>query len=95
MRKYLSFFALVLVITFGFSQDKQQVQVKRATVAFLNVENLWDTIPSADYIDGTLPKNNPKFHRSVPIDSLKFLEVTEDYKGIWSDDLLIGKKVIR
>ena len=95
MRKFLSFFALVLVITFGFSQDKQQVQVKRATVAFLNVENLWDTIPSADYIDGTLPKNNPKFHRSVPIDSLKFLEVTEDYKGIWSDDLLIGKKVIR
>ena len=95
MRKFLSFFALVLVITFGFAQDKQQVQVKRATVAFLNVENLWDTIPSADYIDGTLPKNNPKFHRSVPIDSLKFLEVTEDYKGIWSDDLLIGKKVIR
>lgn len=42
-----------------------------------------------------LYQNNPKFHRSVPIDSLKFLEVTEDYKGIWSDDLLIGKKVIR
>ena len=95
MRKFLSFFALVLVITFGFSQDKQQVQVKRATVAFLNVENLWDTIPSADYIDGTLPINNPAFHRSVPIHSLKFLPVTEEYKGQWSDELLIGKKVIR
>lgn len=95
MRKYLSFFALFLTIALGFGQEKQQVQVKRATVGFLNVENLWDTIPSADYIDGTLPKNNPKFHRSVPIDSLKFLEVTEDYKGQWSDDLLIGKKVIR
>jgi hypothetical protein len=94
MRKYLSFFALLAII-FGFAQEKQQVQVKRATVGFLNVENLWDTIPSADYIDGTLPRNNPKFHRSVPIDSLKFLEVTEDYKGDWSDDLLIGKKVIR
>ncbi len=95
MRKILSFFALVFLLSTGYTQDKKQIQVKRATVAFLNVENLWDTIPSADYIDGTLPKNNPKFHRSVPIDSLKFLEVTEDYRGEWSDDLLIGKKVIR
>jgi hypothetical protein len=54
-------FALILAIvyfTFSFSQQKQ---VKRAAVAFLNVENLWDTIASADYIDGTLPFSNPKF----------------------------------
>ena len=63
MRKHLSFFALLAII-FGLAQEKQQVQVKRATVGFLNVENLWDTIPSADYIDGTLPRNNPKFQRS-------------------------------
>lgn len=75
--------------------DAQQRQVKRAAVAFLNVENLWDTIASADYIDGTLPFSDPKFHRSVPIDSLKFLETTEDYKGEWNDEFLIGKKVIR
>lgn len=93
MKKYLSLF-LLAIVTFCFAQNKP-VQVKRATVAFLNVENLWDTIPSADYIDGTLPINNPAFHRSVPIDSLKFLPVTEEYKGQWSDDLLIGKKVIR
>ena len=61
----------------------------------LNVENLWDTVPSADYIDGTLPISDPNFHRSVPLDSLKYLETTEDYKGEWSDELLIGKKVIR
>lgn len=73
----------------------QQKQVQRATVAFLNVENLWDIYPSADYIDGTQPVNSPKFHRSVPVDSLKYLEVTEDYKGVWSDENLIGKKVIR
>ncbi len=73
MRKHLSFFALLAII-FGFAQEKQQVQVKRATVGFLNVENLLGSIPSADYMDGTLPRNNPKFHRSVPIDSLKFLE---------------------
>lgn len=73
----------------------QQRQVQRATVAFLNVENIWDTIPSADYIDGTLPKTDWRFHRSVPVDSLKFLPVTEEYKGVWSDENLIGKKVVR
>ena len=93
MRKYFSLIAIAIFFI-GFAQ-KPQVQVKRATIAFLNVENLWDTIPSADYIDGTLPINNPAFHRSVPIDSLKFLPVTEEYKGQWSDELLIGKKVIR
>jgi hypothetical protein len=93
MRKYFSLIAIAIFFI-GFAQ-KPQVQVKRATIAFLNVENLWDTIPSADYIDGTLPINNLAFHRSVPIDSLKFLPVTEEYKGQWSDELLIGKKVIR
>ena len=91
MKKYFILFA---VLSFGlfFSQQKQ---VQRATVAFLNVENLWDTIPSADYIDGTKDFKNPAFHRSVPIDSLKYLETTEEYKGEWSDELLVGKKVIR
>ena len=86
-------FIFATLLSFGFIFCQKQVQ--RATVAFLNVENVWDTIPSADYIDGTLPLNNPRFHRSVPIDSLKYLPVTEDYKGVWSDSLLIGKKVIR
>ena len=31
----------------------------------------------------------------MPLDSLKYLEVTEEYKGEWTDDLLIGKKVVR
>ncbi len=91
MRKYLFFTAL---FCFALS-NAQQKQVKRAAIGFLNVENLWDTIPSADYIDATLPRSNPAFHRSVPIDSLKFLTTTEDYKGEWSDELLTGKKVIR
>lgn len=93
MKKYITFaFSIAIAIVFA---QKSPLQVKRATIAFLNVENLWDTIPSADYIDGTLPKNNPRFHRSLPIDSLQFLQVTEDYKGQWSDNLLIDKKVIR
>lgn len=91
MKQYILVFTLMF---FGLSQAQQR-QVQRATVAFLNVENLWDTVPSADYIDGTQPVNSPKFHRSIPVDSIKHLEVTQDYKGPWSDSLLIGKKVIR
>lgn len=91
MKKLLILFAVIsTTLVFG-----QQRKVQRAAVAFMNVENLWDTIPSADYIDGTKDVHNPAFHRSVPLDSLKYLEVTEDYKGEWSDNLLIGKKVVR
>lgn len=60
----------------------------------MNVENLWDTIRSADYIDGTKDIRNPAFHRSIPFDSIKFLEA-EKYDGPWSDGALIGKKVVR
>lgn len=88
---------LAFVFAFlGLAQVFAQSTLRRvATVGFLNVENLWDTIPSADYIDGTLPKSNPAFHRSIPVDSIKLLPVTEDYKGVWNDDLLKGKKVVR
>lgn len=91
MKKLLSVFAILWFLV-GYSQQKQ---VKRAAIAFLNVENLWDTIVSADYIDGTVPFSNPKFHRSVPVDSLKYLETTEEYTGEWSNENLVGKKVIR
>lgn len=84
----------LLLASFTFAQNNPQ-QIKRAAIAFLNVENLWDTIPSADYIDGTLPKNHLNFHRSVPLDSLQYLPITEEYKGRWGDDLLLGKKVVR
>ena len=88
-------FSLLILSLFCTTSFAQQKQVQRATVAFMNVENLWDTVPSDDYIDGTLSKDNPAFHRSVPEDSLQYLETTEDYQGEWSDDKLIGKKVIR
>lgn len=90
--KKITVLILSFLYTLAFSQQKQ---VQRAAVAFLNVENLWDTIPSADYIDGTLPKTDWRFHRSVPVDSLQYLEVTEEYKRVWNDDNVIGKKVVR
>lgn len=90
MKKYFILLAVCFCST-AFSQST----VQRATVAFMNVENLWDTVPSADYIDGTKDVNDPGFHKSVPIDSLQFLETTEVYKGEWNDENLKGKKVIR
>lgn len=87
-------FILILLFSAGLIFGQQR-QVQRATVAFMNVENLWDTIPSADYIDGTLPIGHKNFHRSIPRDSIPHMQVTEDYRGVWSDSLLVGKKVIR
>ncbi len=92
--KKLICFCLILGFSYTFAQQKGQLR-RVATVGFLNVENLWDTIASADYIDGTKDIHNPAFHRSVPLDSLKYMETTEDYSGEWSDNLLKGKKVIR
>ncbi|MDP2454989.1 MULTISPECIES: endonuclease [unclassified Kaistella] len=93
MKKIVSFVFLI-AFCFIFGQQKGQLR-KVATIGFMNVENLWDTIASADYIDGTKDVSNPAFHRSVPLDSLKYLEITEDYRGEWRDELLKGKKVVR
>lgn len=92
MKKFFSLFS-VLAVFLVFAQQGQLRKV--ATVGFLNVENLWDTIHSADYIDGTRDFSDPAFHRSVPVDSIKHLEVTEEYRGVWSNELLKGKKVVR
>ncbi|WP_184164301.1 endonuclease/exonuclease/phosphatase family protein [Chryseobacterium shigense] len=91
MKRYMSFIAVVFSIMAFAQQGKLR---KVATVGFLNVENLWDTIRSADYIDGTKDIRNPAFHRSIPIDSIRFLEA-EKYEGPWSDGALKGKKVVR
>lgn len=88
--KRIIFFLLIFSIF-----HSQQRVVKRAVVGFLNVENLWDTKASVDYIDGNQPLDSPLFHRSIPEDSLEYLPVTEVYRGVWRDSLLIGKKVIR
>lgn len=91
MKRFISFIAIVFSIMAFAQQGKLR---KVAAVGFLNVENLWDTIRSADYIDGTKDIRNPAFHRSIPIDSIQFLEA-EKYDGQWSDGALKGKKAVR
>lgn len=83
---------MLLLFKIGFSQTGEVRKV--ATVAFLNVENMWDTIQSADYIDGTKSFSNPAFHRSIPLDSIKYLP-HEAYDGPWNDFALKNKKVVR
>ncbi|MBK1894484.1 endonuclease/exonuclease/phosphatase family protein [Chryseobacterium paridis] len=86
---------ILFIILFSVITHAQQGKLRKVvTIGFLNVENLYDTIPSADYIDGTKAIGNPAFHRSIPIDSIQFLE-HEKYGGQWSDVLLKGKKVVR
>ncbi|ASW75112.1 endonuclease [Chryseobacterium piperi] len=91
MKKKLFFISLFFSMFIFAQQGKLR---KVAAIGFLNVENLFDTIRSADYIDGTKAITNPSFHRSIPMDSIQFLEA-EKYNGPWSNELLKGKKVIR
>ncbi|MCT2563211.1 endonuclease/exonuclease/phosphatase family protein [Chryseobacterium herbae] len=91
MKRFMSFMTIVFSVMAFAQQGKLR---KVAAVGFLNVENLWDTIRSADYIDGTKDIHNPAFHRSIPLDSIKFLEA-EKHDGPWSDGALKGKKAVR
>ena len=86
----------VFIIIFCIFGLFSNAQMKRtAAVGFYNVENLWDTVKSVDYIDATLPAHHINFHRSVPLDSLKYLEITKDYKGPWDYERIKGQKVVR
>jgi len=84
---------IIIFCVFGLFSNAQMKRT--AAVGFYNVENLWDTVKSVDYIDATLPAHHINFHRSVPLDSLKYLEITRDYKGPWDYDRIKGQKVVR
>lgn len=84
---------IVIFYVFGLFYNAQMKRT--AAVGFYNVENLWDTVKSVDYIDATLPAHHINFHRSVPLDSLKYLEITKDYKGPWDYERIKGQKVVR
>lgn len=89
---------IVLSLTIGLFVSNfyaQQKPKRVATIGFYNVENLFDIYESADYIDGTLPTNHPNYHRSIPVDSLKYLDYDGNFKGPWNENTLKGKKAVR
>lgn len=93
MRKILLSTCIVLLANININAQQKLKRV--ATVGFYNVENLFDIYESADYIDGTLPPTHPNYHRSIPVDSLKYLDYDANFKGPWNDEAIKGRKVVR
>lgn len=82
----------IFTLTSGLSVAQKSYQA--ASIAFYNVENLYDTIPSADVINGNLPETDPNYQVSISIDSANALNLP-DNKGKLTFDNLKGKHVIR
>ncbi len=90
-KRLFSLLCSLFFVCLGFSQ-KQNYRV--VTVAFYNVENLFDTVPSVDYIDGTKRPGDPFFHRSIPAQSA-LAKRTPFLKKAYSFKNLKGKKALR
>lgn len=91
-KKSLSFFLL----TFLFLTVNTSAQTKYASAAvgFYNVENIFDTIESAGYIDGTLKFNDPNYHKSIPVSDISKYD-TVSFKQQYTFENIEGKKIIR
>lgn len=83
----------VLIILFSTNLAGQQ-KYQSATVAFYNVENLFDTEVSAGYIDGTLPYNHPDYHVSIPVSDISKYD-TVFFQSRYTYENIEGKKIIR
>lgn len=93
MRKY--FFILLWVLVSPFlGKIYAQQSYKLVTIAFYNVENLFDPIESTEIIDGTKNYWEKGYHISVDKTSPAALK-TEPYKEELTYDNLKGKKVRR
>lgn len=88
--KRITLIALFFLSTIVFSQQKYQ----SATIAFYNVENLFDTIVSVGYIDGTRQPDDPQYHISIPKSDISKYD-TVYYRQRYEYDKINGKKIIR
>lgn len=86
----------LLLLTFLFLTINVSAQNKYTSIAvgFYNVENIFDTIESAGYIDGTLKFNDPNYHRSIAVTDIDKYD-TVDFKQQYSYENIQGKKIIR
>lgn len=71
-----------------------QTKYASATVAFYNVENIFDTIKSVGYIDGTLPFNDKNYHIQIAESDISEYEI-EEFKQSYTYENIKGKKIIR
>src|SRR5690625_8028165 len=79
-----------MLSTSAFTQQRYQ----SATVAFYDVENLFDTIVSAAYIDGTRSPDDPMYYRSIPKSEIDKYD-TVYFRGHYTYEDIEGKKIIR
>lgn len=93
MRKIIKKSLIFLALTASICLQAQK-QYKAASIVFYNVENLYDTIKSADIINGDLSPNDPKYEISVPEDSA-LASGLDVYRGELTFDKLKGKHVVR
>lgn len=88
--RLITFFVLIFLSTPLWSQQSYQ----SATVAFYNVENLFDTIVSADYIDGTRKPDDPLYHISISRSDISKYD-TVYFRNRYTYENIDGKKIIR
>jgi len=95
MYKFKKSLSLIL-LAFIFLTIKVSAQTKytSATVGFYNVENIFDTIESVGYIDGTLHENDPNYHISIPVSEISKYD-TVKFKQQYTTENIKGKKIIR
>lgn len=89
-----SFFLTFILLLIGVFSGNAQQNYSAATIGFMNCENLFDTIPSAGYIDGTKDYQDEFYHISIPVDDIPKYD-TVNCKCSYKKENLAGKKVIR
>ena len=89
-RKCFSFLIFITIYLTTYGQNKYS----SATVAFYNVENLFDTIESADYINGNLTFTDSNYHISIPADKISNFD-TVFFNQQYTYENINGKKIIR
>lgn len=83
----------VLTILFSTNLSAQQ-KYQSATVAFYNVENLFDTESSVGLINGNLPYTHPDYHISISESEVPGQD-TVYFRNRYTYENIEGKKIIR
>ena len=104
MKSFISNFGvkkLLISLTLTFclgliNLNAQQKQYQVAAVGFYNVENLFDTIPSVGFVDGTKDYQDEFYHISIDANDIpKYAKDTVMCKCVLNEQNVKGKKIIR
>lgn len=85
---------LSILLIFFSTELLGQQKFQAATVAFYNIENLFDTEISAGYIDGTLSPTDPNYHISINVNDVPKYD-TVAFRERYTYENIAGKKIIR